>query len=180
MKSGLGCMLIVLALIMSGCQKCDDVVDTTHYVRVRIDPNSADIFVTATTPAINRMAECQNRLMTRMVWINNNLEKCLEKLESERGLEPIPRKGRFIPKSDPNFVPPPEQWYESYEPEKWHPAMTFSNVNGIVLYMNLYSLNMCNQAQGMDDYIENLDQRMKRLEKYINESKDANTPAVNK
>jgi hypothetical protein len=146
-------------------------------VAVRIDPNSADIFVAAMMPAINRMDECQSQWVTQMAWMRQNLDKCLKKLEEERGLEPILRKGEYRPTSDPNFAPTPESWHEPYEPENWHPMGTPSSVRMLIEWMNIYTINRRNQARG-DDWIKNFELRMKRLEKYIDESKDANTPAI--
>lgn len=178
MKSGLGFALLLLVVVLSGCQKCDYVIDTTHYLRVRIDPNSANTFVIALMPSINRMDECQNRLIAQTAWLRTNLDKCLKELESERGLEPILLKEDLFSGREPNFISPPESWYEPYESEKWHPVGTPNSVSALVLMMNLSSLNICSQAGVRDSWIENFEQRMKRLGEYPDTSKDTNTPAT--
>jgi hypothetical protein len=180
MKSGLGFILLLSVVVLSGCQKCDYVIDTAHYLRVRIDPNSADTFVMALMPSVNRMDECQNRLIAQTDWLRTNLDKCLKKLETERGLEPIFQKQEYSYKSEPNFTSPKEGWYEPYEQGKWHLIETPNSVNALILMMNLSSLHLCGQTGGTADWIENYDQRMKRLEKYLDESKDVNTSVTEK
>jgi hypothetical protein len=177
MKLGLYCILLLLVTILAGCHKCDYIVNESQYVAVRVDSNSADTFVMAMMPAINRMDECQSQWVTQMVWMRQNLDKCLKKLEEERGLEPIQQKHQGFYRGDPNFTPPSEPWFEAYEQEKWRPMETPSSVRMLICWMNIHSLNMCNQTHG-NDWIDNFEQRMKRLEKYIDESKDANTPAA--
>jgi len=179
MKSGLGCVFLLSVIVLAGCHKNDYVINEPQYVSVRIDPNSADAFIMAMTHAMNQVAECDHQLMTRIAWIRNSLDKCLEKLEKEKGLEPIARKGETIAAyPDANFILPSKPWYEPYDQGQWHAAMTFNNVNTMIGTMNFWSLNKCNQSKGIDDYIENFEQRMKRLEKYMNDSKDVNASSV--
>lgn len=167
MKAILGCFLALLALTLSGCQTGDRVVDGTQYLRVRVEPNSADTCITALMPAINRMDESWRQIITQNAWLVRSLDKCIAKLEAERGFESIPRKYENFLRGDPNILIPPEPWYEPYE-HRGAPGRSAepASIRMLICLMNISSLNMRNQIADSEQRIENFEKRLKRIEEH--------------
>ncbi len=168
MKAIVGCFLALLAPMLSGCQTSDRVIDETQYLRVRVEPNSADTCITALMPAINRMDESWSQIITQNAWLVRSLDKCLAKLEAEKGLESIKRKYENFLRGDPNTLIPPEPWYEPYE-DRGAPGRSDepASIRMLICLMNISSLNMRNQIADAEQRIENFEQRMKRLEECL-------------
>ncbi len=160
---------LVLIGILSGC--CDE----HRYVDKRSVQENADALV----PNVRLIQEETLKLMTQHKWLISRLDKCLERLEAERGLEPIPLKsvedkyremGYPLPITDPNIVkqygPPPEPFYRPYEDPNvpaW-PTDKEYDLETLLALLRLQSLSIKLYVYSTDDWIENLEQRLKRLE----------------
>jgi len=169
MKAEVNCLFLLLVTVLQGCQKCDYVInDPQQYVLVRFDPNSANTFVTALLPTVNQISEYNTRLRAQEAWLVRNFDKCLKKLEAERGLKPILPKYSRPFRSDPNSTFPVEPWYEPYESPLWYPMETPSGVKMLMCWLGIYSSDMHNRTFGINDRIENFEQRMKRLDEHLN------------
>jgi hypothetical protein len=79
------------------------------YVWVKMDPNSSRTYTAILMPTLNKTYEKIGKLKAQNQWLRNSMNKCLAKLETERGFQPILPKyyqsqARYE-ESEPLFVP---------------------------------------------------------------------------
>jgi hypothetical protein len=139
-----------------------------------IDPNSEAYAVAAILPHVNLMCTKVRELSVQNYWLMQSLDKCLKKLETERGLEPIPLKPLFgWEQCDPNRVLKISKPNEPFFVPCKNPVdySVFMEVNGdgtdierlkSLMYLHLWGMSN-------DDWMENFKERLKRL--------DVNQPA---
>ena len=143
----------------------------------KIDPNSEQVCLIVLTAPIKRTAELTTELMTQNRWLRRSLDKCLEKLEAERGLEPIPLPLECgLPlRGDPNladkYPQTSEPFFVPYESPKIEPFLADkpSNIRMLIAMMNMRSMSVKQHITITDDWIENFEKRLKRLEDHLEE-----------
>lgn len=117
-------------------------------------------------------------LCMQVGWLRANLEKCLAELEAERGLEPIKfdwSEAMGFPKvkGGPNLpeqrVTEPKPFYIPYRGIKMPELETekYTDMEMLSATIGLTNRTLDNNMLGMDEYIEHLEERLKRLEEYL-------------
>ncbi len=166
-------LVLILVPTMFGCGKQP----------TDVDRSSIQEHADALAPGVRVIQERTLELIAQHKWLKCRLEKCIEKLEVERGLEPIPLKTpaekfqeMFMParKVDPNeamkYVPKPEPFYVPYESPNlpaW-PVDKQPDIRTLIALLNLQSLSIAMYMYGSGDWIENFEKRLQRV--------DANQP----
>jgi len=166
-------LVLILVLTMFGCRE----------QATEVDQSSIQEHADALAPGVRVIQERTLELIAQHKWLKCRLEKCIEKLEVERGLEPIPLKTpaekfheMFMParKVDPNeamkYVPKPEPFYVPYESPNlpaW-PVDKQPDIRTLIALLNLQSLSITMYMYGSGDWIENFEKRLQRI--------DANQP----
>jgi len=117
-------------------------------------------------------------LVAQHEWLKHRLDKCLEKLEAERGLTPIPRDNpaedmyavRRGGKVDPNetikYAPKPEPFYVPYEEpnQRGLPTDGHYEIGKITALLGLQCTATSMYMWDSKSWIENFEQRLKRLD----------------
>jgi len=153
-----------------GCEKRPaTIVPSSDYLYIKIDPNSANVYVMSMLPQINSMYEQTTKLMAQNRWLRCSLEKCIEKIEAERGLRPVPLKHHLPLKGDPNLT---DQYYQPNEPQ----CKEYENLDTELLsekpasismlqcLINLHLTRSKTYVVTTDDWITNFEQRLRRIE----------------
>ena len=159
---------------LSGCKSKTAVYDTdSGYVCLKIDPNSSQAFITAILPQLDAMNKQTRGLVSQYKWYRNSLDKCIKAIEAEKGLEPIPlsikyalpfkgdpnRVNEYISKDEPLFMP-----YERFD------VISLGEPNNIHLLKALLNLQMLSVNTLMvhaNEWNENFEKRLKRLEENL-------------
>lgn len=163
---------VFLMMAVLGCDKKPTMVDPdSGYVYIGVDPNSAQVYFMALLPQINSMYEQSEELSAQNHWLRRSLDKCIEKLEAERGLEPIPLKYRLPLKGEPSLVDRypqhPEPWFMPYEGSIAEPLPELRDIAMLKAMMGIHSVSVKMFILTTDDWIENFEKRMKRLEECL-------------
>lgn len=174
MEIKLGWLLVLLLAAVSGCGEKPTMIDPdSGYVYIGVDPNSAQVYVMTLMPGISSMYEQENELAAQNRWLRRSLDKCLEKLETEMGLEPIPRKYQQVLRGDPKladeYPQPSESWFVPYESPDTKPLSEPRDILMLKAMMSLRSASMRMYVSYTEDWIENFEQRLKRLESHLEE-----------
>ncbi len=117
-------------------------------------------------------------LMAQHKWLKHRLDKCLEKLEAERGLPTIPRENpeanmyalRRGGKIDPNeirkYAPKPEPFYVPYEEpnQRGFPTDGHYEIGKITALLGLQCTATAWYMSDSKNWIENFEKRLKRLD----------------
>lgn len=161
--------LLVLVGIIYGC--CEE----HRYADKRSVHENADALATQ----VRIIQEQTFKLKTQHKWLMYRLDKCLERLEAERGLGPIPQKsvedeyremGYPLPKSDPNIAkqygPPPEPFYKPYEDPNVPSLATDKeyDLETLIALLRIEAMSTKMYMYGTDDWIANFEQRLQRLD----------------
>jgi hypothetical protein len=141
----------------------------------KFDPNS-EVFIKSILPHVNMMCDQLQELSIQNRWLRRSLDKSIERLESERGLEPIPLKllsdfTRNLKNYDPNraakISQPNEPFFVPYKIPVLEPIELRPNdVDNIARLRALMGLRIMAVQMGMyseKDSIENIEERLKRL-----------------
>jgi hypothetical protein len=117
-------------------------------------------------------------LMAQHKWLKHRLDKCLEKLEAERGLSPIPvenpaakmyvlwRGGKIDPNETLKYAPKPEPFYVPYEEpnQRGLPNDRHYEIPIITALLGLQCTATAMYMSDSKDWIENFEKRLKRLD----------------
>lgn len=145
--------------------------------RVRSAQEDADSLVLCVETSRKQALE----LMAQHKWLKHRLDKCLEKLEAERGLMPIPvenpaanmyalRRGGKI---DPNetlkyakYAPKPDPFYVPYEEpnQRGLPTDGHYEIPTITALLGLQCTATAMYMSDSKNWIENFEKRLKRLD----------------
>jgi len=173
MKTISWCLLIIFIAGLSGCAKEPDKINPdSGYIYIGVEPNSSQIYVMALMPGINSMYERTEELTSQNEWLRRNLNKCLEKLEIERELKSIQMKYPLPLRGDPNlasqFSEIPEPWFVPYESSAIEPLSDKpDNIKMLIALMGMHSASMSHYISYTDEWIDNFEERMKRLENQL-------------
>ena len=173
-KKTVCCLLFLLFATLSGCKSKTAVCDTdSGYICLKIDPDSSQAFITAILPQLDAMNKQARELMSQYKWYRDSLDKCIKAIEAEKGLEPIPlsikyalpfkedpnRVNEYISKDEPLFMP-----YERFD------VISLGEPNNIHLLKALLNLQMLSVNTLMvhaNEWNENFEKRLKRLEENL-------------
>jgi len=122
----------------------------------------------------------QHTLELRMqhAWLSRCLDKCLEKLEAEKGLEPIPydrfketdypRTKYYDPNAVKKYAQPHEPWFIPYKTVGKPYFDRFHDIKTQAILLNKQSIRVKLYLSSMNHRIENFEERLKRLEEHLN------------
>jgi len=163
-------LLLFLAVILYYKKKPTIIEPSSDHVWVKIDPNSSRTYTTILMPKLNETYGRLEKLKVQHNWLKHRLHKCLEKLEAERGLAPIPRKYEMVLRGDPNLVDkypePPEPWFVPYE-EPNIPSMLEEPDTSVRCLVGMMGIRAGSDRLYIDSsryWIENFENRLKRLD----------------
>jgi len=165
-------LVLILVLTMFGCRE----------QATEVDQSSIQEHSDALAPGVRVIQERTLELIAQHKWLKCRLEKCIERLEQQKGLEPIPiiefqypkPDGRQYPKRVPNIVkkyePEPEPFYVPYESPNLPDWIVDKqpDIRTLIALLNLQSLSIAMYMYGSGDWIENFEKRLQRI--------DANQP----
>jgi len=143
-----------------------------HRVINEVDPNS-EAFVRAMLPHINMMCDQSRELSAQNRWLRHSLNKCLEKLEMERNLEPISIQPAMpLPlQNDANITATSSSEANKplFVPYKI-PISTMrndktANIGKLRSLMSLHIAAIQLSMHSENDWIKNFEERLQRLEK---------------
>ncbi len=137
-----------------------------------IDPNS-EAFVCAILPQVNMIGTQTVEMAAQIQWLTRSLDKCIKKLETERGLEPLPLKVKplfewetHLKGYDPNqtieISKPNEPLLVPYKIPVGTSSFTFHG-DGTDLERLRGAISLC-IFHVPTNRIENFEERLKRLE----------------
>jgi hypothetical protein len=141
-----------------------------------IDPNS-EAFVCAILPQVNMIGTQTVEMAAQIQWLTRSLDKCIKRLETERGLEPLPLKVKplfdwethlkdYNPNRTVTISQPNEPFFVPYKIPIEHSSFTVRN-DGTDIGRLRAIMSLC-IFPVQNNRIENLEERLKRL--------DANQP----
>jgi len=140
-------------------------------VYVQVDPNSPGVYIAVDSnwaqlclkellPGINVMKERSEELMAQNRWLTQTLDRCLKKLEAEKGLQPIINEpndymNRFKP-SQPGPIP--------YTKLQTKPLPETSNISRLRALVNLHCFSLVSFIYSARESIKSFEKRMQRVE----------------
>lgn len=143
-------------------------------VYVQVDPNSPGVYIAVDSnwaqlclkellPGINVMKERSEELMAQKRWLTQTLDRCLKKLEAEKGLQPIINDpndymNRFKP-SQPGPVP--------YTKPQTKPLPETSNIGKLRALVNLHCFALGSFINSTRESIKSFEKRMQRVEVHL-------------
>jgi len=162
-------LVLVLLVTIFGCRK-----ELTE-----VEQNSNQEHADALAPYVRSIQEQTLEVIAQHRWLKRRLEKCIETLEAQHGLEPIPieyPEREFLKsfprrKTDPNsmYTRPPEPFYLPYEnpnPPVW-PVDKQHDIKTLIALLRLQSISIKLYMSSADDWIENFEKRLERLEGHL-------------
>jgi len=168
MTRKLGWLVLVLAVIVSGCQ---EEPDETEQVSLE---ESAKVMASQ----LESLQQQTLELMVQHAWLRESLNKCIEKLEIEKGLEPMlfdMYQHLHFPKlkRDPNtakrYAEKQQKFFVPYQGPN-QPSLSAFEHQDIRILIALLRLQ-CNSIEmymsGSKNWIANFEKRLKRLEGHL-------------
>jgi len=169
------CFLFLLFAGISGCKSKTAVCDTdSGYICLKIDPDSTQAFITAILPQLDAMNKQTRELMSQYKWYRGSLDKCMKAIEAEKGLEPIPLSIKYpLPfKGDPNcaneYISKDEPLFMPYERFDVISLGEPNNIHILKALLNLQMLSVNMSMANANEWNENFEKRLKRLEEQFN------------
>lgn len=161
MKIYLVYLLLFLVAVLGGCKP--EPRDKTH---------DSERMALSLMPQIQTTYEQTQLLVSQNKWLRQSLDRCIKRLEIERNLEPITIKHPLPIIGDPNFsnVCPSkhEPWFVAYERPVIEPLADESAPLKILkALMGINSVSLKHHIAYTDGWIDNFEERMKRLEKHL-------------
>ena len=180
-------IFIVAFIVLLGIAGCKSEIDVckvdSGYVCLKIDPNSSQAFITAILPQLDAMNKQTRELVSQHKWFRDSLNRCMKAIEAEKGLEPIPLSIKYpLPsKGEPNcaseYISKDEQLFMPYESPDVSSLDEPNNIHILKALLNLQILSANMSMANSNEWIENFEQRLKRLEEnLIKEPKSQDEP----
>lgn len=138
-----------------------------------------EVYVAGLTESIRKIDPLGSEIILQNHWLSKRLYKCIELLEQQKGLEPIPMeypKPRLMSyrKSDPNMLQPymseSVPFYEHYEGPN-NPLLEDIEENDIRILRSRINFQLTCLKMYLEPSkarIENYEKRLKRLEEHWN------------
>lgn len=139
-----------------------------------------EVYVAGLTERVREIGQIRGEIIYQNRWLSRRLDKCIEMLEQQKGLEPIPIEYPELDwmrhlKSDPNtakkYELEPVPFYEPYEGPNT-PSMESAeegDVRKLMCLLNLHIISLKMYLEPYNSRIENYDKRLKRLEDRLEE-----------
>jgi len=173
-KKTVCCLLILLIMGLSGCKSKTAVCYTdSGYVWLKIDPDSSQAFITAILPQLDAMNKQTRELTSQYKWYRDSLHKCMKAIEAEKGLEPIPLSIKYpLPfQGEPNYVDEyisrDEPLFTPYESPDVSSLVEPNNIHLLKALLNLQMLSLNTMMANANEWNENFEKRLKRLEEIL-------------
>ena len=169
LESGMLVMLVTLAVAGCGRQQvgCDC---EEGYVCLKIDPRSSRVVAAALWPQLEAMNRQRMELVAQHRWLRESLDKSIRILEEEKGLERIPLTAKmpFGAEAPASITEPPqtEPLYVPYSAPDANSSGEAPSLNIMRALLNLEILGVNSYMAGANDWVENFEQRLQRLEQY--------------
>lgn len=134
-----------------------------------------EMYIANLTQSLERVNHGYIKILSQHHWLSDRLDRCIETLEQQNDLEPIP-----APRPYPSMpVPPntgelpqkkPVAFYEPYQdPNTYSFDERERSVRHVICMMNLMSLSQSMYEYSGRPKIENFEKRLQRLNCYIEE-----------
>lgn len=169
-------LLLLLLTALTGCKSETAVCDIdSEYVCLKHDPNSSQAFITAILPQLDAMNKQTRKLVSQHKWFRDSLNKCLRAIEVEKGLEPIPLSIKYpLPfKEGPNhineYISKDEPLFMPYEGPNAISLGEPNNIHILKALLNLQILSANMSMANANDWIENFEKRLQRIEDHLEE-----------
>jgi len=140
-----------------------------------------EVYVAGLTESIRNIDPLRSEIILQHHWLSKRLYKCIELLEQQKGLEPIPMEYptqyqmlRPYPKSDPNMLHPymteSVPFCEHYEGPNIPPLENSEegDIRQLRCLINLQIIGLKMYLEPSKARIENYEKRLKRLEEHWN------------
>jgi hypothetical protein len=152
-------LLLILGVILYYERRPVIAEPPPNYVWAKMDPNSSRIYTAVLMPKLNKTYEQIGKLEAQNRWLKRSLDKCLKKLETERGLEPI------LPKYyQPRPQEASEPWFVPYE-EPNVPSLLEEPDSSVRYLVGLMGIRIASTEASLDSsLIKNFEERLKRLD----------------
>jgi len=133
------------------------------------------VYVAGLTENIREVEKLRGEAIWQALWISKRLDKCIELLEAQKGLKPIPieypgPKIKGFTEPDPNmaekYAPPPEPFYEPYESPNNPPLLDVKErcMKTLMCQLDLDQYALTTIVKILGRQIENFEKRLKRLD----------------
>jgi len=145
----------------------------SDYVWIKMDPSSSRTYTTILMPKLNEMCGQIEEIKVQNQWLRRRLDKCLEKLEAERGLEPMLPERDLPLVSAPNlagkYFQDSEPWFAPYEEPNVPSVLEDPDtmVKQLVCIMGIKNASNRVYLDFSVSRIKNFEKRLKRLESYM-------------
>lgn len=166
-------LLLILGVILYYERRPVIAEPPPDYVWAKMDPNSSRTYTTILMPTLNKTYGRIEELKAQNEWLRRSLDKCLRKLEAERGLEPILPKYHLPLRGDPNLAgnyhEESERWFALYE-EPNVPSLLEEpdvSVKFLVCLMGIRGASDSVYIDSLASWIENFEKRLERLETHL-------------
>ncbi len=140
-----------------------------------------EVYVAGLTESVRKLDPLRSEIILQHHWLSERLHKCIELLEQQNGLEPMPmeystpyRMLHSYPKPDPNMLQPymteSVPFYEHYEGPNNPPLEDIEegDIRQLRCLINLQILGLKMYLEPYKARIENYEKRLKRLEEHWN------------
>jgi hypothetical protein len=133
------------------------------------------VYVDGLTLRIRELGRLRSEVYWQAAWLSKRLDKCIEMLEAQKGLEPIPiewpgPKIKGLRRPDPNmlkkYAPPPEPFYEPYKDPN-NPSLVDTEerwTRVLMCQLALEQMGLTNALGIMERQIENFETRLARID----------------
>jgi len=161
-------LLLILGVILYYERRPVIAEPPPNYVWVKMDPNSSRTYTAILMPTLNKTYEKIEKLKAQNQWLKHSLDKCLKKLEIERGLKPIQLKYPLPLQDDPNlatqFPKTPEPWFVPYK-EPNEPSLLEEPDSSVRYLVCLMGMRGASIEYSLDSsLIKNFEERIERLD----------------
>ncbi len=140
-----------------------------------------EVYVAGLKKSIRKLDPLRSEIILQHHWLSNRLYKCIELLEQQKGLKPIPMEYpapyqmlHSYSKSDPNMLQPymskSVPFYEHYEGPNNLPLEDIEegDIRRLGCLINLQIIGLKMYLEPSKARIENYEKRLKRLEEHWN------------
>lgn len=159
--------------------------DRPFYISIIPSKTNSKLYLMELLPGINSMYVGSEELYAQSVWIQSTLNKCLARLETQRGLEPY--TPQFFPYGlgggigeEVKFPRIPEPWFVPYQPPQNNSLTETDGIAFVRVAVSNQGKGMLKRSECTAKWIENFEERMKRLEENTAYGKDSILPEASK
>jgi len=175
-------LILILLLIICG-QFIQSFLLLKRFDRLKFtfENQPVEVYVAGLTESIRKLDPLRSEIILQHHWLSKRLYKCIELLEQQNGLEPIPMEHptpyqmlQPYRKSDSNMLQPymseSVPFYEHYEGPNIPPLEDIEegDIRQLRCLINLQTIGLKMYLEPSKARIENYEKRLKRLEEHWN------------